>query len=669
MKTKGKLKQALSWLLAVAMLVTLLPALPVSAVETNEYDAVFFSDLHNGVGGYQGLIQMMDELKNEGQNPRVLSHGGDYVEDDKGGQVDWQTQVYDVISGTERAAFPNARQVYTMGNHDWETGTFGGRTDKEAAFEEMFHFPRCGMTYADDEMEIYMIGSQCATGSGGGNEAFEPEDIAAFDSYLESRAGCGKVIFLQTHWPGHSSYNWRQRVTANADLMIDTINKYGDELDIVWVWGHNHYEDTMRHVILQPGDQLLYSADTSGSTWNNPRNPKYKTINFTYANAGCMNDIHNLPSSAGPPTYRGPSACLSVAVDPETITFTYNRIQQVDGVWTFSHDADIYIQKRSTNLTRPGTVTVPRSHGVVLPPDYTALEAAIEEAAALDLSQYTDATAANLTAALEAAREALTAERQAAVNAAEAALRSAIAALKLKPVPLSATFVRADRIETGKSYVIVADGQYAMTNEAVPAKESYSGLTETRGAASVQIEDGRITGDVYSNMLWTFGPPAGADAAYDGMRQYYLTDCDGQYLCRGSMGSNNAGLNLTADVGATLRYYTWSFKPYADEAGTFAMYANSERAYGNDYAGRVRGDATGFDIPGGLTQRSAEDPFAFMNDGACSHITLYVDSEYAPVPLDFTALNAAIEEAGAVDTSLYGHAGRPRRRRGRAAGR
>ena len=36
-------------------------------------------------------------------------------------------------------------------------------------------------------------------------------------------------------------------------------------------------------------------------------------------------------------------------------------------------------------------------------------------------------------------------------------------------------YVLADSIEAGKSYVIVADGRYAMSNEEVPGKAAYSG--------------------------------------------------------------------------------------------------------------------------------------------------------------------------------------------------
>ena len=114
-------KKRLAALLVFVMILQLFATIPVSAEIPNagKYDVIFMSDLHNAVGGYLGFKQMLSELKNEGQNPRVISHGGDYVEDSMGGQPNWQTQVYDVIHGEELAAFPDAAQAYTLGNHDW----------------------------------------------------------------------------------------------------------------------------------------------------------------------------------------------------------------------------------------------------------------------------------------------------------------------------------------------------------------------------------------------------------------------------------------------------------------------------------------------------------------------------------------------------------------------
>ena len=1216
------MKKGLSALLVFLMVLQLFGAMPVANAATPNVDVVFMSDLHNANGGYLGFKQMVSELKNDGQSPRVFSHGGDYVEDSMGGTPNWQTQVYDVIHGTELETFPDASQAYTLGNHDWESGTFGGNRDKEAAFKEMFGFDRCGLAYSDDEMEIYMIGAQGETGAGGGGEAFIQADIDAFDAYLASVEGSGKVIFLQTHWPAHSAYNFKQRVVTNSDKVIDVINSHAEDTDIVWIWGHNHYEDEMRYTILKPGDQIMYAADTNGSSWGNPRNPQYKTIKFTYANAGCMNDMwykhsgHNDTNAST--NYRGPSACLSVAINNGDITFTYNRIRQENeangtGAWVYSHDANIQIynhnvlkehpatvvvdrktadhehnfvvskvvaptcteagytlekcsicdRERTTNPTEAlghdwdeGTVTteattehagvmtftcrrcgetktaripkiptgemddidftdpsesgkfevvnkdtaeITEGTGLILTPtadafepvsagwggdatestpkdlikvpvsgdwtattkvdfdvnnvqwamnsyfsflamqgedyqnmagirgtnnvfqdylrqdgtvntntivptpgyqdpatsgftangtyylrldkagttytgswsadgetftelfkmedtgidaeyivldayktssmsfggdaswlftlkslefgegsapsdvDYTALNKAIADAEKIDKTLYTDASVARLESALTAAKAAKTSTSQSAVDAAAAALNNAIAGLVKKSVPADGEYVLADTIEAGKTYVIVADGQYAlnntvasfgnysdgsdslgstavtiadgkitsavdesmlwtinaaegvqaaidgrdqyfifdqsgkqllrrsgststapfsvgtmdaskpqyatfsmyqrtdgsytvyvnsyrdsdypftmsgseqgfnapgtsrstwegqietyqssirfylkgegtqpvevdytalqevignaekvdkslytaetvaaletaltaaksaltaedqetvdnaaealaaaiaalelkpveppvdgdwvladtieagktyvivsegayaMINEAVSAKETYSDSSTTLGAKAVTIEDGVITSEVDDTMQWTFTAYDGA-AAYDGLDQYYIQDTNGKYVRRGSMSQRNGALILADDTSAGKpRYYAWSFKAYDGMDATYAMYTNSENAYGTDYPGRVGGNASGFDLPSQLEQRSDGDPFAFMNDGVCSHITLYTNGESSQPqePADKTALNKAISDAEKVEKDKY----------------
>ena len=70
----------------------------------------------------------------------------------------------------------------------------------------------------------------------------------------------------------------------------------------------------------------------------------------------------------------------------------------------------------------------------VPPVDYTALNAAIEEAEKVELNKYTDESAAAFAAALAAAKEALKAEKQDDVDEAKAALEAAKAALVEKPV-------------------------------------------------------------------------------------------------------------------------------------------------------------------------------------------------------------------------------------------
>ena len=120
--------------------------------------------------------------------------------------------------------------------------------------------------------------------------------------------------------------------------------------------------------------------------------------------------------------------------------------------------------------------------------DTEALEAAIAEAEAIDTAPYTDESAAALAEALAAAKEALNAEDQDTIDAAAQALRDAIAALEEKPAePI---------VDPEKTYIIVANDQYALNKKEVPGLHSYANSTVTLGATPVTIEDGKVVSKV-----------------------------------------------------------------------------------------------------------------------------------------------------------------------------
>ena len=109
----------------------------------------------------------------------------------------------------------------------------------------------------------------------------------------------------------------------------------------------------------------------------------------------------------------------------------------------------------------------------------------------------------------------------------------------------AAAYVEAGGIEAGKTYVLVADGQYALNNQSVDWG-SYSGsTTNTLGSTPVTIEDGVITSPVTEDMLWTLQP---ADDAFDGklydLPMFYLYDQAGQMLNRRSGSTATAPLQV-----------------------------------------------------------------------------------------------------------------------------
>jgi len=301
------------------------------------HELLFLSDLHAGKEGFTSLRAMLPALKNEGFSPEVLSFGGDYVEDSQGTSVSWPS-VFSTLTSVIDESFPTAARAYTMGNHDWEALN-------EESFKSIFGFSRTGVTYSGNDYEIYMIGAQGNTTAGVDKEIFYESDITALDAYLSSRETSGKVIFVQTHWPLHRAYNWSWRNIANADKLIDVLNKHGDKQDIVFLWGHNHYTDPNRQTVLQRGDSLLYAENAS------------KTIKFTYASVGCMNDMYPTQASSKE-TGVGPAVCLSAAVYGDKVVLTYNRIENAGTAQVkFSHSADITIS--GTAHTNPAVVNVP----------------------------------------------------------------------------------------------------------------------------------------------------------------------------------------------------------------------------------------------------------------------------------------------------------------------
>ena len=147
-----------------------------------------------------------------------------------------------------------------------------------------------------------------------------------------------------------------------------------------------------------------------------------------------------------------------------------------------------------------------------------------------------------------------------------------------------------DKVEAGKTYVIVADDTYALNNKGV----SYNNQ-DTLGATAVAISDGVITSEVTEDMLWTVRAASGVEAAIDGREQYFIYDQAGMQLSRKSGSTGTAPLAAGAYDAEKPQYSTWSF---ADrEAGNaWTMYVNSYRD--SDYPFTLRGAAGGFNAPG-----------------------------------------------------------------------
>ena len=168
-------------------------------------------------------------------------------------------------------------------------------------------------------------------------------------------------------------------------------------------------------------------------------------------------------------------------------------------------------------------------------------------------------------------------------------------------VPAGPEYVQVAEIEPGKTYVIVADGQYAL-NTAEAHFGNYNDGDQTLGSTPVTVADGKITSEVTEDMLWTINEAADVQAALDGRDQYFIYAQDGRQLLRRSGRTSTAPLSLGAMSASNPQYATFSFYKRGSNTRAIApdtdytMYVNSYRD--TDYPFTMSGSEQGFNAPG-----------------------------------------------------------------------
>ncbi len=126
------------------------------------------------------------------------------------------------------------------------------------------------------------------------------------DEYLtEKIADCDhRPVFVATHVPLHFSGRTSSRFGVGDNMysryFFDVLNRAGEFLDIVFIFGHNHSKGFDNYLgngsIFLPRGGLILIPDTTGVT--TPYTDKYtrETLNFTYMNAGYVGNIANSES-------------------------------------------------------------------------------------------------------------------------------------------------------------------------------------------------------------------------------------------------------------------------------------------------------------------------------------------------------------------------------------
>ena len=205
--------------------------------------------------------------------------------------------------------------LFLAGNHEWENGNLGSTSHSAAQ-----KIQKVGTKVITDNYVLYLFGASSSSQS---NNGFKDADISALDTYL-SGAPTDRPIFITSHFPIHK---FSSRSTKNADKMIDTLNKYGDKLDLYFIWGHNHSQgDNNYDKFFVDNDQLLN-----------------KTIKFVYCAAGSMCDSEYYDGKSGNIKGKGLVAKI-VDGRVESLTYYGKEFSVVGSAYK-----PVYSQKPDTN--------------------------------------------------------------------------------------------------------------------------------------------------------------------------------------------------------------------------------------------------------------------------------------------------------------------------------
>lgn len=129
-----------------------------------------------------------------------------------------------------------------------------------------------------------------ANGADTANKATVQKTAAQLETYLKGLVDAkdDRPVFITSHIPLHYSHRSNSGMNYDntyAKLIFDVLNKYGEKLDIIFLFGHNHsnnYDDYIggAAIYLPVGETIYIPVEKTVNKY------EPKTLNFTYMNGG-----------------------------------------------------------------------------------------------------------------------------------------------------------------------------------------------------------------------------------------------------------------------------------------------------------------------------------------------------------------------------------------------
>ncbi len=283
-----KMKKLLSAALCAVLLLSLaVPALAAGPFGKGEYATIVtgsdFQDL--GSAAYERFGRLLRRMREDGmQTPDSMLVGGDYTKLLFDYAVPGMAQIQDQLTSVYPEADPE-RVVCIQGNHDNPASGF-----TKTGFYDMGVY--CLYAINEDDFPWMQTLRPLAV------ERIRKlgEDI---DAKLQGMIGAGDLrpVIVLTHLPLHHTSRTLYGDNRCAAYLFEPLNRAGQKLDIVFLFGHQHsgdYDDYIGGSVnfLAPGETIrVPKKDEMGeNAYTN------ETLNFTYANCGYVGYSDNTES-------------------------------------------------------------------------------------------------------------------------------------------------------------------------------------------------------------------------------------------------------------------------------------------------------------------------------------------------------------------------------------
>lgn len=270
---RNVLKYGLALLLAVCFVALSVPSVSVLAADNDPVIVIAGSDFQAETSeiGSENVNGILSAIKQAGyETADGFLFAGDYDVD-----AEDQSEELNKLKETVKTAYPELgedKMVFVQGNHD--AASTKGITPTGASDTENYGV----FVINEDDYSL-----------GGGSEANIKSLAKELSGYLEQRISENKTqpVFVVSHLPLHYSY----RTINSGDCryarhLFDVLNEYGEQLNIIFLFGHNHsapFDDYIggSAIYLAKGDSIYIAKPGK-----NAEVPDEYTLNFTYMNAG-----------------------------------------------------------------------------------------------------------------------------------------------------------------------------------------------------------------------------------------------------------------------------------------------------------------------------------------------------------------------------------------------